>query len=425
MKFIYLLAVSIGLHTYATAQDKVPFDGMDLSWMNGQNRQKDFPLVVKDKENSTIITGVALFDTYINYDFSNPIDHTHNASATIGRNNEFTVNMASIGLEANYKNVIGRIYLQSGAMLNLMQDQDASVLRGNNNAISNLKNIREAAAGYHFNKWYGVNIEVGILPSFIGTESYNTQENWCYQRAMISEFTPYYFSGARLQVYPSKNFKTELWLVNGWQSYNAWNNRLGIGNSNYYRPNENTQLVANFYVGKDNKIGNTRFHHDNSISYRYKHTSKGLISQAAVCLNTHYGFEGKNNVIGAALSHRLWFKNNKLAWTLRVDALKNKGAYLAIAPCTQEINPYNIALSAMNTPSLNVGQLTSTFDIMPNDFYTLRVEYAYRKSNVPYFAGRGGTTSPDGWQNTPVVGNWMPDLQKNNHSIRVAVNFRL
>jgi hypothetical protein len=24
-----------------------------------------------------------------------------------------------------------------------------------------------------------------------------------------------------------------------------------------------------------------------------------------------------------------------------------------------------------------------------------------------------------------VVGNWMPDLQKNNHSIRVAVNFRL
>jgi len=104
--------------------------------------------------------------------------------------------------------------------------------------------------------------------------------------------------------------------------------------------------------------------------------------------------------------------------------LKNKGAYLAIAPCTQELNPYNIALSAMNSPSLNVGQLTSTFDIMPNDFYTLRLEYTYRKSNVPYFAGSGGTTSPDGWQNTPLV-NWMPDLQKNNHSIRVAVNFRL
>ena len=88
MKFINLLAINICLYTFTFAQDKVPFDGMDLSWMNGQNRQKDFPLVVKDKENNTIFTGVALVDAYINYDFSNPIDHTHNASATIGRNNE-------------------------------------------------------------------------------------------------------------------------------------------------------------------------------------------------------------------------------------------------------------------------------------------------------------------------------------------------
>ena len=141
MKFINLLAINICLYTFTFAQDKVPFDGMDLSWMNGQNRQKDFPLVVKDKENTVIFTGVAFLDTYINYDFSNPIDHTHNASATIGRNNEFTVNMASIGLEANYKNMIGRIWLQTGSMLNLIQDQDATSLHGKNNAISNLKNI--------------------------------------------------------------------------------------------------------------------------------------------------------------------------------------------------------------------------------------------------------------------------------------------
>jgi len=425
MKKLLLFAINCCLYSLTIAQEKIPFEGMDLTWMNGQNRQKDFPLILKDKDNKTILTGVALVDAYINYDFSNPIDHTHNASATIGRNNEFTLNMATIGIESNYKNMIGRLWLQTGSMLSIIQDQDATAMRGKNNNLQNLKNIREAAAGYHFNKWYGINVEMGIFMSYIGLESYVTQENWCYQRSTICEFTPFYFSGARLQVYPTKNFRTELWLLNGWQSYNAWNNSLGIGSSNYYRPNENLQLVANFYLGKDSKIGTPRFHHDNSVLYRYQHKNKGLISQAAVCLNTHYGFEGKNNIIGAALSHRLWFKNNKLAWTLRVDALKNKGAYLAIAPCTQELNPYNIALSAMNSPSLNVGQLTSTFDIMPNDFYTLRLEYTYRKSNVPYFAGSGGTTSPDGWQNTPVVGNWMPDLQKNNHSIRVAVNFRL
>ena len=30
-----------------TSAVKVPFDGMDLSWINGQNRQKSFPLVFK------------------------------------------------------------------------------------------------------------------------------------------------------------------------------------------------------------------------------------------------------------------------------------------------------------------------------------------------------------------------------------------
>ena len=99
MKKLALFAINICLYSLTVAQEKIPFEGMDLTWMNGQNRQKDFPLILKDKDNKTILTGVALVDAYINYDFSNPIDHTHNASATIGRNNEFTMNLATIGIE--------------------------------------------------------------------------------------------------------------------------------------------------------------------------------------------------------------------------------------------------------------------------------------------------------------------------------------
>jgi len=84
-------------------QSKIPFDGMDLSWINGQNRQTNFPLVLKDKSGETILTGVTYLDSYINYDFNNPTDNTHTISSTIGRNNEFTVNLASIGIETNYK----------------------------------------------------------------------------------------------------------------------------------------------------------------------------------------------------------------------------------------------------------------------------------------------------------------------------------
>lgn len=432
-----LIAIAFLNITCAMAQTdsiaaKIPFDGIDITWINGQNRQKDFPLVFKDKSGETILTGVTYLDTYINYDFNNPIDNTHTISSSIGRNNEFTLNLASFGIETNYKNIIGRVWLQFGQMGSIIQDLDATAGHGRNTSINNLKYIREAAAGYHFNTWHGINVEMGIFMSYIGLESYVTQENWTYQRAMVCDFTPFYFSGARVQAYPAKNFKTELWLLNGWQSYNAWNDGIGVGNSNYYRPNSNLQLVANFYYGNDSRQQISRFHHDNSVVFRYLNNknSKGL-SQAAFSLNNHYGFQSGAGVsasgqymTGSALSNRLWFNRNKLALTLRGDFVKNPGLYLAFSPSPVTPNDFTDAIANDAKQDLTVFQGTATFDIMPNDYVTFRLEYRYRKSNTPYFAGRGGTTSPDGWIDTP-VNDWRPDLVKDESGVTVAVNFRL
>ena len=426
-----LLSVRAGAQDSTKA--KLPFDGMDLSWVNGQNRQTDFPLQLKDKSGNSIVTGVTYLDTYFNYNFADPKDHTQTISSTMGRTNEFTLNLASIGIETNYKNIIGRLWLQYGQMGSIIQELDGTVSRGRNTAISNLKNIREAAAGYHFNKWYGVNVEMGIFMSYIGLESYVTQENWSYQRSMVCDFTPFYFSGARLQVFPTKKFKTELWLLNGWQTYNSWSRSIGVGSSNYYRPNENTQLVANFYFGKDTRNSNrTRFHHDNSIVKRYYHrsTAKGL-SQAAFSINTHYGFQDGDGVkakdqymAGTSIANRLWFLHNKLGFTTRADIITNPGLYLAFTPSAVTPNDFTDAMANDLKQKLNIFQATATFDVMPNDLVTFRLEYGYRHSNVPYFTGKGGTTSPDGWVDTP-LNNWRPDLRRTENRITLAVNFRL
>ena len=63
---------------------KIPFDGMDLTWVNGQNRQTNFPLTLNDKDEETIVTGVAFMDGYYNYNFHKPIDNTHTISSSIG-----------------------------------------------------------------------------------------------------------------------------------------------------------------------------------------------------------------------------------------------------------------------------------------------------------------------------------------------------
>lgn len=419
----------------APTKPRVPFEGMDHTWINGKNHQTSFPLAIKDPSSLTF-KDVALFtayvDAYFNYNMANPQDNTQTISSSMGRHKEFTLNLASFGVETNYKNVIGRLWLQTGNMLHIVQELDGSVLRGRNTSTNNLKYIREAAAGYHFNKWYGINVEGGIFMSYIGLESYILQENWSYQRSMVCDFTPFYFSGARIQMYPTKNYKTELWLMNGWQSYNSWNSAPAIGSSNYYHPNENIQLVANFYLGQDTRgSSRMRFHHDNSVVFRYlkRLESKGL-AQAAFSINTHYGFQSGDGatikdqyMTGTSIANRLWFMKKKIALTVRGDVITNPGLYLAFSPSPVTPNDFTDAFSDPNKKLL-MGQGTITFDVMPNDYLTFRLEYGVRTANAPYFPGPGGTTSPDGFSDTP-TGGWRPDLRSNENRFTVACQFRM
>lgn len=445
-KMMMTAVIALGLTTVVKAQDstkapKIPFDGMDLSWINGQNRQKNFPLQFNDKKGETVLTGTVLLDGYFNYNFAKPKDNTQTISSATARSNEFSINQASIGIESNYQNIIGRLWLQTGSQTAVVQEADGSVARGRNTSTANLRFIREAAAGYHFNVAYGLNVEMGIFMSYIGLESYVLQENWSYQRSMVCDFTPFYFQGARVQFFPSKKFKTELWILNGWQTYNSWSKNPGLGSSNYYRPNENLQLVANFYYGTDSKSGTTelstvkRFHHDNSVVYRYyknRSTDAKGISQAAFSINNHYGFQSgpgvkasENYMAGTSIANRIWFNNNKLALTLRGDYITNPGGYLAFSPAAPSVTPNDYDVAIASGKSLKMTQLAATFDVMPNDHVTFRCEYAYRHANVPYFAGPGGTTSQTGFSTDPVDPSWKPDLRGNENRVIISVNFRL
>jgi hypothetical protein len=207
-------------------------------------------------------------------------------------------------------------------------------------------------------------------------------------------------------------------------------------------------------LGRDTKnpdtLGNQsnriRFHHDNSIVGRYFHNDHSKkISQAALSINTHYGFESnkafndivkpsENFMMGASVANRVWFNKNKLALTLRGDYMTNQSVvngvntqpYLAFTPAAKGNKPNNYDVAIANNEKLKLFQITSTFDIMPNDYITFRLEYAYRQSSIPYFTGSGGTTSASGWTNGPTtLLPWAADLKKTENRITLAVNFRL
>lgn len=453
MRTLLSLLISLSLvpvfsqeDSIASNKEKIPFDGMDLSWLNGQSRVKDPPLVLKDKKGETVLVGTIYMDTYFNYNFADPIDNTQTISSSIGRHKETIINLASIGVESNYKNCIGRLWLQYGAMQHIVQELDGSVHRGRNTGTGNLKYIREATAGYHFNKWHGINVEMGIFMSYIGLESYMLQDNWCYQRSMVCDFTPFYFQGARIQVFPSKKLKQEIWILNGWQTYNSFSKQPGLGSSTYWRPNQNLQLVMNYYAGQDTQDPDTngyqsdrlRFHHDNSIIGRYYNRPESkAVSQMGISINSHYGFQKGMNasdtitskqhfMYGTSITNRIWFNKNKIALSLRGDYISNGGNYLAFSPSPVTPNDYTDGFVTEPYKPIEIIQGTITLDIMPNDYFTFRIEYGHREANIPYFTGHGGTTSPSGWTNGPTTQiPWKPSLQKQEDRITLAVNFRL
>lgn len=404
-----------------SAEAKVPFGHADFTWMNGQSRQRSTPLQL-----GKYVTGSLYLDTYFSQSNNRPRDNTIVGSASIGRSGEFQINLASVGVSWNYQNVIGRIELQSGSMLNIVQDLDGSVGRGRNLTTAGLRNIRQATAGYHFDKGYGIDVEAGIFASYVGLESYLLGENWNYHRSLVCDFTPFYFQGVRASFYPTQKLKLEPWIMNGFQTYGRWNAAPSVGFSTYYRPTGSLGLIGNFYYGADQRgnPGRKRFHHDNSVLLRYldRPTAYG-ISKMAFSLNSHYGFEQGGNgpsadqayMAGTSFVNRIWFNQDKLALAVRAELVANPSRYLAPAPTPGGFTDGGTGFTARG--------LTATFDVMPTDFFSVRAEVMTRASSVPFFAGPGGTTSVDGYLGTP--GDFTPDVRRAQTLFTLALNFRL
>lgn len=424
MKFkLFLLFSLLSCQTFA--QDSV---WADIHWQNGVNRQKFFPL----KGNS--FSGTAYLDGYLNFHFNRPLDNTQTSSSTIGRSNEFDLNLISLGLEASHENVYGRVFIQSGNMLNVVHEYDLSVNRGRNSQTTELEYIREAVAGMKFGKRKRMQFEMGIFNSFISTESYLTQENWSYQRCGVSDLTPFYFNGMKFIFIPNDKRRHEIWVMNGWQTYNRVGKGIGLGSTNAWDLNPHFRLVANGYIGTDSRdtagysTNLVRLHHDHTIQWRYRHKLGSKVPQMAMSLNNHIGFQqgsSKTGVtsglfLGFSLANRLWFSDFKHAITSRIDAFYDPTKYLIWNPTP--VMPNLFTMYASTKPW--VGQLAFTYDFMPSDFVTFRGELLVRKSNAYLFPGRNGTTSPTGWSDKPDP-NWRPDIRKEEVRFIVAVNFRI
>jgi hypothetical protein len=445
---INLVFLTIGVQGF-TQTTKTPFEGIDMTWQNGSDR-RDSSVFKEMKYFSPSI----LLDVNYTYSFANPIDNTVVGSTALTRNNEVQLSALHFGGDFSYQNARARFMTQFGTRSIVVPRNDYSQYKGQYELGNVYRYLSEANVGYHFDKWYGINVDAGMFMSYIGLNSYYQQENWEYQASFTSDNTPWFFNGIRCQIHPTKHLKIEPWIINGWQSYGKFNSMPGFGGNITWMPNSNIKLLTNDYYGTDAAgiPDRKRFHSDNSLLVRYlnKPDSK-KISRMAFSLTGDVGFEKGGGVNGfkngdslqgpaqyfasIMFYNRIWFAKNKFAWTIGGGMMNNPGRYLVLYP-TGQASPLPNSSNPTQTEgvfpfSANPGDQFSGWDCstnldwMPNQSLTFRLEYVHRESSVPYFAGSGGVTSQTGYSTSVLDPNWKPDLVKIENRIILVLLFRL
>lgn len=442
-----LLVTTLQVQSQDAAKLKIPFDGIESNWQNGS-----------DRRDSSLFHGKYFIPTImadVNYthSFNNPNDNTVVGSTALARDNEVQLSQLSLGGDFSYENARARVMLQLGTRSYVVPRNDYSTYRGQYQLANVYRFLSEAYVGYHFDKWYGINVDAGLFLSYIGLNSYYQAENWEYQASFTSDNTPWYFNGVRIQIFPSKYLKIEPWIINGWQSYGKFNSMPGVGANITWNPTSNFKIVTNDYYGTDaaGLPQRKRFHSDNSVLVRYFNEPQSqAITKMAFTLTGDIGFEKGGGVNGfkddptkgpaqyflsAMFYNRIWFARNKFAWTFGGGVMKNPGRYLVLYPPGQASplpDPNNPTQTEGAFPfSVNPGDpfsewdCSTNFDWMPNQSFLFRFEYVHRHSSVPYFAGPGGVTSPTGYTSTPLPPDWRPDLVKSEDRIIFAILFRL
>ncbi len=426
-----------------------PFENLSTNWQNGNDR-RDSSIFKHMK----YFTPSILLDINYTQSNNNPIDNTVVGSTALARNNEVQVSALHFGGDFNYNGARARVMTQFGTRSIVVPRNDFSPYRGQYQLANVYRYLSEAYAGYHINKWYGINIDAGMFMSYIGLNSYYQQENWEYQASFTSDNTPWFFNGLRIQIHPTKHLKIEPWIINGWQSYGKYNTMPGIGGNITWIPNNHFKLLTNNYYGTDaaGLPNRKRFHSDNSIlaRYYYKPQNKG-ITQMAFSITGDIGFEKGGGVNGfkngdslqgpaqyfasAMAYNRIWFAKNKMAFTVGGGYMTNPGRYLVLYPTGQASplpNPTDptktegaFPFSANSGDGFKAWDFSTNLDFMPNQSLTFRIEYVNRNANVPYFAGRGGVTSQTGFQTAVLDPNWRPDLVKREQRLILVMLFRL
>lgn len=184
-------------------------------------------------------------ETYYSYDFNRPDNHQRPSFLyNFNRHNEFSVNLALAKATYREDNFRSTVAVMAGtyAQANLSDEPNWAQF------------VNEASIGVRLvdDLW----LDVGIMPSHIGFESWIGAEGWHLSRSLMAENSPYFLTGARLTYDWKSTTQVVFWISNGWQNVQRARNSQGIGLGLGVQHSPTPGMVINYanYFGNETRF---------------------------------------------------------------------------------------------------------------------------------------------------------------------------
>ena len=344
------------------------------------------------------LTPLGYVEALYAYNFNRPSNGITNFRGFDNRHNAFTLSNVAFGANAEVGPVTARIILQYGSTPSSYYASEPAFAGsgGANGTGPELwKYLQEANVAWKAPVGRGLLLQIGLVPSPIGYETFAVKDNWNWSRSNLFFGFPFYHTGLRATYEWTNELSTTVSVFNGWNSVVDNNEQKSVQATVAYKVPDKVLVQALYFGGVERPTGAPEgpyWRHHFDVFGQYDATKwLSLTGQA------DYGFE--KNRIGTAS----WWAGAVYARVRPVEKV-----YVALRG---DRFTENLATDGAGRVSNAlfwggvewVSSFTATLDVRPVDNLSIRLEYRHDVAQAPLYFGRN--VAGDGSAATPYIPN--------------------
>jgi hypothetical protein len=330
--------------------------------------------ILKIKSGPKEIRFSGYIDGYYAYDFSNPY-HGEKDLELDGGGRDYTSNplydrQFSLGysffqVEFEHKNIGYRFAYHFGDIVQKMYIEEPE----------RFKSIREATMNIKLND--DLLMEVGLMPSIFGFETFINKDNLHATRSYMTDFAPDFDAGVRFYWKKNQNELLKFQITNGWQVERDKNKTSALGFAYVYDRPKSFHFNWGQFFGDESPSGvKTSYRYYNNLFAKIHINEDWIIAPVL-----DVGWEQKNH---AGKVHKTWAPWQSYGLSARY-AIKPQHGIAGRYDRTFDPNGIIPELITNSPNGWDSNGYTLTYEYLFNEMATFRLEGRYVKSKDAVF----------------------------------------